>query len=142
MADHVVTRTTTWTALAGAAILTAPTMSPDGRTLYVTTGKAEGSANLHAFDLEGRQLAVASTPNRVVLGANGAAEQDLDGTWADTAATLGALADPTREAIVQALEPSAGIGRFLHALSLSGFENVNWTAVEYSALSSAMLRAK
>ena len=48
---------------------------------------------------------------------------------------------PTEDGIVQALEPSAGIGRFLHALSLSGFENVNWTAVEYSALSSAMLRA-
>jgi len=44
----------TWTALAGASVLTAPTLSPDGRTLYVTTGKARGHANLHAFDLDGR----------------------------------------------------------------------------------------
>jgi len=33
-----------------------------------------------AFDLDGRQLAVASTPNTVRLGADGAAEQDLAGT--------------------------------------------------------------
>lgn len=46
-----------------------------------------------AFDLDGRQIAVASTPNRVLLGADGAAEQDLDGTWADTAATLRALGE-------------------------------------------------
>ncbi len=35
-----------WTALAGSAVLTAPTMSPDGRTLYVTTGRAVGNSNL------------------------------------------------------------------------------------------------
>lgn len=43
-----------WTALAGASVLTAPVMSPDGRTLYVTTGKAVGHSNLHAFDLDGK----------------------------------------------------------------------------------------
>lgn len=43
-----------WTALRGASILTAPVLSPDGRTLYVTTGRAAGHANLHAFDLSGR----------------------------------------------------------------------------------------
>ena len=42
-----------WTVLEGASVLTAPTMSPDGRTLYVTTGRARGHANLHAFDLDG-----------------------------------------------------------------------------------------
>jgi len=42
-----------WTALEGAAVLTAPTMSPDGRTLYVTTGRAKGHANLHAVGLDG-----------------------------------------------------------------------------------------
>ena len=42
-----------WTALAGASVLTAPTLSPDGRTLYVTTGKAAGHSNLHAYDLDG-----------------------------------------------------------------------------------------
>lgn len=45
-----------WTALDGSAVLTAPTMSPDGRTLYVTTGRSAGHANLHAFDLEGERL--------------------------------------------------------------------------------------
>jgi outer membrane protein assembly factor BamB len=46
----------TWTALEGASVLTAPVTSPDGRTLYVTTGRARGHANLHAFSLEGEQL--------------------------------------------------------------------------------------
>jgi len=39
--------------LFGASILTAPTMSPDGRTLYVTTGRAVGESNLHAYSLDG-----------------------------------------------------------------------------------------
>ncbi len=43
-----------WTVLRGASILTAPVLSPDGRTLYVTTGQAVGHSNLHAFDLAGR----------------------------------------------------------------------------------------
>ncbi|MEH6584581.1 MAG: PQQ-binding-like beta-propeller repeat protein [Halioglobus sp.] len=42
-----------WHALAGATVLTAPTMSPDGRTFYVTTGRARGHSNLHAFSLSG-----------------------------------------------------------------------------------------
>ena len=46
-----------------------------------------------AFDRSGRQVAVASTPNRVLFGPEGAAEQDLDGSWADTVATLHALAE-------------------------------------------------
>lgn len=46
-----------------------------------------------AFDLEGRQVAIASTPNRVHLGRDCEAEQDLAGTWNDTAATLRALAE-------------------------------------------------
>jgi outer membrane protein assembly factor BamB len=45
-----------WTALEGSAVLTAPTMSPDGRTLYVTTGRAAGESNLHAFSLDGELL--------------------------------------------------------------------------------------
>jgi outer membrane protein assembly factor BamB len=45
-----------WHALAGASVLTAPTMSPDGRTLYVTTGRARGHSNLHAFSLEGELI--------------------------------------------------------------------------------------
>lgn len=46
-----------------------------------------------AFDTTGQQVGVASTPNTVHLGADGAAEQDLDQTWADTAATLRRLAE-------------------------------------------------
>ncbi len=46
----------TWTALEGASVLTAPVMSPDGQTLYVTTGRDRGQANLHAFTLEGEAL--------------------------------------------------------------------------------------
>lgn len=45
-----------WSALEGAAILTAPTFTPDGRTLFVTTGRGRGASNLHAFDLAGRLL--------------------------------------------------------------------------------------
>src|SRR6218665_1816997 len=44
-----------------------------------------------AFDLAGRQIAAASTPNQVLFGAHGAAEQDMERTWHDTAATLQAL---------------------------------------------------
>ncbi len=43
-----------WSVLRGASVLTAPVLSPDGRTLYVTTGRAAGHSNLHAFDLAGR----------------------------------------------------------------------------------------
>lgn len=46
-----------------------------------------------AFDRQGRQVAVASTPNQVLFGTDGAAEQDMARTWADTAATLRALAE-------------------------------------------------
>jgi len=46
-----------------------------------------------AFDLEGRQIAVASTPNRYHTRPDGAAFQSLDECWADTASTLRALVD-------------------------------------------------
>jgi len=46
-------RYSTWRALSGASVLTAPTISPDGRTLYVTTGQSRGRANLHAFSIGG-----------------------------------------------------------------------------------------
>ncbi len=60
-----------------------------------------------AFDLDGRQLAMASTPNRVRLGADGAAEQDLDGTWADTAATLRALGERVPDLAARAVALAA-----------------------------------
>jgi len=43
-----------WTALDGYAIITAPTIGPDG-TIYVTTGN-ENTGNLHAFSRFGRKL--------------------------------------------------------------------------------------
>ncbi len=46
-----------------------------------------------------------------------------------------------RDGLVEALEPSAGIGRFVRAFEGTGFELVRWHAVEYSAVSAAMLRA-
>ena len=47
---------TTWQALAGASVLTAPTVSPDGQQLYVTTGQPKGSSNLYAFSISGEKL--------------------------------------------------------------------------------------
>lgn len=47
----------------------------------------------------------------------------------------------TTGGVLRALEPSAGIGRFVHALSLPGYDAVSWTAVEYSSVSAALLRA-
>ncbi len=41
-----------------------------------------------AFDLDGRQVAVASRPNRFTTSAGGAAEQDMARTFTDAAATL------------------------------------------------------
>lgn len=60
-----------------------------------------------AFDLTGRQIAVASRPNRVLLGEGGAAEQDMDGTWADAAATLRALGERVPDLASRAVALSA-----------------------------------
>lgn len=46
-----------------------------------------------AFDAAGRQIAMASLPNRYETLPGGGAEQDLVRTWADTATTLRQLAD-------------------------------------------------
>ncbi len=46
-----------------------------------------------AFDLEGRQLAAAATPNRYHTRPDGAAFQSLDETWSDCAATLRLLGE-------------------------------------------------
>lgn len=45
-----------WQALAGASVLTAPVASPDGQQLYLTTGRAAGASNLHAFSRDGKLL--------------------------------------------------------------------------------------
>jgi outer membrane protein assembly factor BamB len=45
-----------WLVLEGASVLTAPAMSPDGKALYVTTGRSRGAHNLHAYSIEGELL--------------------------------------------------------------------------------------
>jgi N12 class adenine-specific DNA methylase len=54
---------------------------------------------------------------------------------------LAALKAQDPSAPLQALEPSAGVGRFVRALSGSGFEGVRWTAVEFSHVSARILAA-
>src|SRR5690349_21651456 len=46
---------TRWTALEGASILTLPVLLPNGN-IAVTTGKAEGHANLHVLDRMGNTV--------------------------------------------------------------------------------------
>jgi superfamily II DNA or RNA helicase len=48
---------------------------------------------------------------------------------------------PTAEGRVLALEPSAGIGRFVQAASGAGFEDLRWLVIEWSELSARMLAA-
>ena len=48
---------------------------------------------------------------------------------------------PRHDGSVWALEPSAGIGRMVHACSGAGFESLRWTAVEYSQVSARLLSA-
>ena len=45
-----------WNVLEGASVLTAPALSPDGTVLYVTTGRAKGASNLHAYSIDGELL--------------------------------------------------------------------------------------
>lgn len=46
------------------------------------------------------------------------------------------------DGIIRAMEPSAGIGRFIRAFdNLPGRPTIRWTAVEYSALAAALLAA-
>ena len=58
-----------------------------------------------------------------------------------SAAPAGPPAQPRPDADVLALEPSAGIGRFLHSFHTPAFASLKWRAVEYSELSGRMLRA-
>ena len=48
---------------------------------------------------------------------------------------------PSEEGVVLALEPSAGIGRFVQAASGPDFDALRWLVVEWSELSSRMLQA-
>ena len=51
------------------------------------------------------------------------------------------LLDLAQDGTVTALEPSAGIGRFVEALSGDGFDSVRWYACEYSRISGQLLAA-
>src|SRR5476649_641742 len=59
-----------------------------GRDLLVGIDAGTSVIKAVAFDLAGRQIAVASVPNRYTTSADGAAFQSLDQTWADCAQTL------------------------------------------------------
>jgi len=69
-------------------------MAARHRTQDILVGIDAGTSVIKAvaFTCAGEQIAVASTPNRVLRGADGAAEQDMAQTWLDTAATLRQLA--------------------------------------------------
>jgi len=45
------------------------------------------------------------------------------------------------DGVIRAIEPSAGIGRFILAFDALGAAPIRWTAVEYSALAAALLSA-
>lgn len=68
-----------------------------------------------AFDLDGRQIDVASTPNTVDLGAHGVAEQDMLRTWRDTAATLRLLSQKIPD-----------LARRTHAVAVTGQGDGAW----------------
>lgn len=48
---------------------------------------------------------------------------------------------PRADGVVLALEPAAGIGRFIQAAAGPGFEDLQWLAIEWSELSARMLQA-
>jgi erythritol kinase (D-erythritol 1-phosphate-forming) len=63
-------------------------MNSETRDLLIGIDAGTSVIKAVAFDLSGRQVAVASVPNRYVTNADGAATQPLDQTWADCAQTL------------------------------------------------------
>lgn len=46
-----------------------------------------------------------------------------------------------QDGTIKALEPSAGIGRLIHAFDPQAWPNIKWTAIEYSRISSKLLAA-
>ncbi|HEY4805122.1 MAG TPA: FGGY-family carbohydrate kinase, partial [Paraburkholderia sp.] len=68
-----------------------------------------------AFDLSGRQIAVASVPNRYATSADGAATQSLDQTWKDCAQTLRDLGAKV-----------GGLARRTRALAVTGQGDGTW----------------
>jgi erythritol kinase (D-erythritol 1-phosphate-forming) len=68
-----------------------------------------------AFDLSGRQIAVASVPNRYMTHADGAAVQSLDETWTHCARTLRELAAKVED-----------LARRTRALAVTGQGDGTW----------------
>ncbi|WP_108483279.1 FGGY-family carbohydrate kinase [Oceaniglobus ichthyenteri] len=66
-----------------------------GETAKLIIGVDAGTSVIKAvaFDLAGRQIATSAVRNTYVMGADGAATQDLARTWADCATALRGLAD-------------------------------------------------
>ncbi len=60
----------------------------EGRDILVGIDAGTSVIKAVAFDMAGRQIAVASVPNRYTTRADGAAFQSLDQTWDDCAQTL------------------------------------------------------
>jgi erythritol kinase len=63
------------------------------RDLIVAIDAGTSVIKALAFDLDGRQVAVAARPNRYDSAPGGAVEQDMARTWTDTAATLAELVE-------------------------------------------------
>ncbi|WP_144138294.1 FGGY-family carbohydrate kinase [Paraburkholderia sp. BCC1884] len=63
-------------------------MAGETRDLLIGVDAGTSVIKAVAFDLSGRQIAVASVPNRYFTNADGAATQSLDQTWLDCAQTL------------------------------------------------------
>lgn len=68
-------------------------MTGSGQDILIGIDAGTSVVKSVAFALDGTQIAVASTPNRYVTGADGAAYQSQEGTWADCARTLRDLAE-------------------------------------------------
>ncbi|HBS37352.1 carbohydrate kinase [Rhodobacteraceae bacterium] len=68
-------------------------MTASGQDILIGIDAGTSVVKSVAFTLDGLQIAVASTPNRYVTGANGAAYQSQDDIWADCAKTLRSLSN-------------------------------------------------
>ncbi|MCV2865096.1 FGGY-family carbohydrate kinase [Defluviimonas sp. WL0075] len=68
-------------------------MQPSGRDILIGIDAGTSVIKSVAFELGGRQIGVASVPNRYTMRPDGAAFQPLGQTWADCARTLRDLAE-------------------------------------------------
>jgi erythritol kinase len=90
-------------------------MTRDAHDLLVGIDAGTSVIKAVAFDLSGRQIAVASVPNRYTTQADGAAFQSLDQTWADCAQTLRMLG-----------ERVDGLARRTRAVAVTGQGDGTW----------------